>query len=414
MRFNYKVPGVYPQEILLKAEARLPTGVPGFIGFASPLGNDETLINRPVELYRKVEFDTKFQGLPEEQGARPESYLAEAVAGFFLNGGERCFVVCARWEAGWDTASKESALKEALAALETVDQLDLVAVPDAMTLYEKPGHHQSDLRLDANAIVAIQRGMLAHCEAHGGRLAILDALPILEPAGVKTQRDDIALGMAEPLNGALYYPWLKAGPARLVPPCGHVAGIVARSDARTGVFKAPANEEVLGVLDLGVLAEQSGQLVRRAIRIDNSVQDQLNPEGINCLRAFPGRGIRVWGARTISREPDWRYINVRRVFLTLYRWIELNMAWANFEPHTPALWVRINRALRAYLSELWKAGALSGQTAEQAFYVKCDSETNPPELRDTGQLVTEIGLALSAPAEFVVVRVIHHTAVEPS
>jgi uncharacterized protein len=414
MRFDYKVPGVYLEEILLKAEPRLPTGVPGFIGFARPQSKDEKLINSPVTLHRKVEFDTKFQSLPEEQGTRPESYLADAVAGFFLNGGERCFVVCARWKADWDASEKQSALTEALAALEPVDHLDLVAVPDAMTLYEKPGANQSDLRLDAEAVIRLQREMLRHCEAAGGRLAILDALPGHDPAEVKAYRQTLALGMAEPLNGALYYPWLNTGAGRLVPPCGHVAGIFARSDARTGVHKAPANEEVLGVLDLGVFAEESGQLKRRAILIDNSIQDQLNPEGINCLRAFPGRGIRVWGARTISREPDWRYINVRRVFLTLHRWIEINMGWANFEPHTPALWVRINRALRAYLIELWRAGALVGETAEQAFYVKCDSETNPPELRNTGQLVTEIGLALNAPAEFVVVRIIHHTAVEPS
>src|SRR5262245_59697673 len=180
----------------------------------------------------------------------------------------------------------------------------------------------------------------------------------------------------------------------LVPPCGHVAGIVARSDARVGFFKAPANEEVFGVLDLET-------------DIDNSIQDQLNPAGVNCLRAFRGRGIRVWGARTLSRDPNWRYINVRRLFLTLRRWLDLNMAWATFEPNEPGLWVRIQRKLTTYLANLLRDGALQGATPEQAFYVKCDRETNPPEGREVGQVVTEIGLAPLAPAEFIVLRIIH-------
>jgi phage tail sheath protein FI len=172
-----------------------------------------------------------------------------------------------------------------------------------------------------------------------------------------------------------------------------VAGIFARSDTRVGVFKAPANEEIFGVLDL----ETS---------IDNSIQDQLNPEGVNCLRVFPGRGIRVWGARTLSRDPNWRYVSVRRLFLTLRRWIDLNMAWATFEPNALPLWVRIQRELTTYLTTLLRAGALQGTTPAQAFYVKCDAETNPPDLREAGQVVIEIGLAPLAPAEFIVVRII--------
>jgi phage tail sheath protein FI len=192
----------------------------------------------------------------------------------------------------------------------------------------------------------------------------------------------------------------------LIPPSGHIAGIFSRSDSKVGVFKAPANEEVRGALDLSV---------RRGLRttIDNRIQDQLNPEGINCLRAFQGRGIRVWGARTLSRDPDWRYVNVRRLVLTLNRWIEMNMAWAAFEPNTPQLWVRIKRELNTYLTELWRAGALFGQAAEQAFFVQCDSETNPPQIREAGQAVTLIGLAPGRPAEFLIIRIVHHTGVEP-
>jgi phage tail sheath protein FI len=174
-----------------------------------------------------------------------------------------------------------------------------------------------------------------------------------------------------------------------------VAGIYSLTDRKTGVFKAPANEEIVGVLDVET-------------QIDNSIQDQLNPARVNCLRAFPGRGIRVWGARTIgSGESDpWLYVNVRRLFLTLRRWIDLNMGWATFEPNDGRLWVRIQRELTGYLTKWMIVGALRGSTPEQAFFVKCDAENNPPELRDVGQVVVDIGLAPLAPAEFIVVRIV--------
>jgi phage tail sheath protein FI len=189
-------------------------------------------------------------------------------------------------------------------------------------------------------------------------------------------------------------PWLQTAREQWVPPCGHVAGIFARTDARGGVFKAPANEEVRDALDLEVA-------------IDNSLQDLLNPEGVNCLRAFPGRGIRVWGARTLNRDPAWRYINVRRLFLTVGRWVDRNMSWVAFEPNDSGLWLRIQRELNPYLTGLWRAGALQGKTPAEGFYVKCDADTNPPGTREPGEVVTEIGLAASAPAEFVVVRIMH-------
>jgi phage tail sheath protein FI len=141
--------------------------------------------------------------------------------------------------------------------------------------------------------------------------------------------------------------------------------------------------------------------------IDQLAQEKLNPLGVNCIRAFAGRGIRVWGARTLSRDALWRYVNVRRQFLTINRWVELNMAWAAFEPNAARLWVRIARELGNYLETLWRAGALKGDTRDEAFYVKCDEETNPAETREVGQVVTEVGLALGAPAEFVVVRIFH-------
>ena len=148
-------------------------------------------------------------------------------------------------------------------------------------------------------------------------------------------------------------------------------GIYARTDAKVGVFKAPANEEVIGALDLGS-------------EMGNDTQGQLNTLGINCLRSFPSRDIRVWGARTLSDDARWRYVNVQRLFITVRRWIDLNMSWTVFESSTLQLWIRVERQLRSYLNNLWQMGALQGRTPEEAFYVKCDAETNPPDARLIG------------------------------
>jgi len=134
---------------------------------------------------------------------------------------------------------------------------------------------------------------------------------------------------------------------------------------------------------------------------------QLYAEGVNCLRAVPGRGIRVWGARTLSDDSDWQSVGARRVFLTMGRWLEQFLAQVAYEPNDIRLWVRIMRELTAYLDSLYQGGALKGRTPEEAFFVKCDAETNPPDVTDAGMVVTNVGVALAAPAEFIVVRIIH-------
>ncbi len=391
MQSNYQTPGVYKRESVVTSAAPLQTGVPGFVGLIRT-GEFAEQISGPKKLSRKNEFDALFKDQPERHLVAG-SYLTEAVNGFFLNGGTRCYVVCGAVDDNAETASKEKAFDAALQTLSPVNDLDLIAIPDAMTL-------------DVDSVKRVQSNLLRHCEINGNRLAILDALPDATVSVVIQQRNDIVAGLSEPVNGALYYPWLKISNGQLVPPSGHIAGVFSRSDSRVGVFKAPANEEVLGVLDLGVRNEPS-------LTVDNRIQDELNPQGVNCLRAFPGRGIRVWGARTLSRDLDWRYVNVRRLVLTINRWIEMNMAWASFESNTPQLWVRIKRELNGYLAELWQAGGLAGSKAEEAFFVKCDAETNPPEIREAGQAVTLIGLAPGRPAEFLIVRIVHHTGVEP-
>jgi phage tail sheath protein FI len=197
---------------------------------------------------------------------------------------------------------------------------------------------------------------------------------------------------------ALYYPWIKVanplgnGAGVFVPPSGHIAGIWARTDGERGVHKAPANEVVRGALE-------------PQFKVSKAEQDTLNPDGINCIRAFPGRGVRVWGARTLSSDASWRYVNVRRLFNFVEKSIERGTQWVVFEPNDEDLWRRIRRDVTAFLTRVWRDGALFGSVPEEAFYVKCDRELNPPEVRDAGQVVVEVGLAPVKPAEFVIFRI---------
>jgi hypothetical protein len=208
-------------------------------------------------------------------------------------------------------------------------------------------------------------------------------------------------------NAAYYYPWLQCVNAvnpsspELVntPPCGHIAGIYARVDASRGVFKAPANEVVRGALDV-------------VYRVTDAEQGSLNQNGVNVIRFFSGDGPRVWGARTLAgtAAPWWRYINVRRTFTMIERSIRRGTQWAVFEPNDQLLWSRIRVSVGMFLKRMWKSGALMGTAPEEAYFVKCDEETNPPEVIEAGQLVIVVGLAVVKPAEFVIFRIGHLTA----
>jgi Bacteriophage tail sheath protein len=271
--------------------------------------------------------------------------------------------------------------------LETIDEVTMVAVPDLMSAYQRG-------LLDAEAVRTVQLAMIAHCEQMGDRVAVLDAPPGLGAQQVRTWRMDEA--GYDSRYAALYYPWISvfdpaSGRNRLVPPSGHVAGVWARSDNERGVHKAPANEVVRGAVDL-------------ELSLSKGEQDLLNPVGVNCLRPFPGRGIRVWGARTLTSDPAWRYLNVRRLFNYLEESILVGTQWVVFEPNDDRLWSSIRRNIGAFLNEQWRGGALFGRTAEEAYYVKCDRENNPRESIDLGQVVCEIGVAPVKPAEFVVFR----------
>ncbi|WP_030664660.1 phage tail sheath subtilisin-like domain-containing protein [Streptomyces rimosus] len=281
----------------------------------------------------------------------------------------------------------DSADRTGFGGLEAVDEVSMVAVPDLMAAYQRGA-------IDLEAVKAVQLGLIAHCELMGDRVAVIDPPPGLNAQQIRVWRQETA--GYDSKYAALYYPWLKSfdpatGRARMVPPSGHVAGIWARNDSERGVHKAPANEVVRGAVDL-------------EIQITRGEQDLLNPVGVNCIRAFPGRGIRVWGARTLSSDPEWRYLNVRRYFNYLEESILIGTQWVVFEPNDHALWARIRRNISAFLVNEWRSGALFGRQPEEAYYVKCDEETNPPESVDLGRVVCEIGVAPVKPAEFVIFR----------
>jgi phage tail sheath protein FI len=271
--------------------------------------------------------------------------------------------------------------------LEALDDVSMVVCPDAVAAYEQG-------LLDDDGLKAVQLGIIAHCELLGDRMAILDTPPGLTAQQAAHWRTDVA--GYDSKFAALYWPWAKVhdpvtGSVKAVPPSGHVAGLWARTDAERGVHKAPANDVLRGVVDV-------------ELQTTRGEHDGLNPIGVNVIRSFPGRGIRVFGARTLSSDPAWRYVNVRRLFNYVEASLLNGTSWVVFEPNDRALWGRVTRTVSAFVSTVWRAGALFGDSPSEAFYVKCDDETNPSEVIEAGQLVVEIGIAPVKPAEFVVFR----------
>jgi hypothetical protein len=285
------------------------------------------------------------------------------------------------------TFEGDVAERKGFGGLEAIEEITMVSAPDLMSAYMAGA-------LDEKGLLAAQLALISHCENMGDRVAILDSPPGLKPQAMAKWRQHTA--GYDSKYAALYYPWVEVvdmeGKPFYLPPSGHVAGIYARVDSERGVHKAPANEVVRGALGL-------------EMQITRGEQDILNPMGVNCVRKFPGRGIRVWGARTISSDPAWRYVSVRRLFNYVEESIREGTQWVVFEPNDQYLWGRVTRDITAFLRTVWRSGALFGTTPEQAFYVKCDEELNPSEIRDQGQLIVEIGMCPVKPAEFVIFRI---------
>lgn len=244
----------------------------------------------------------------------------------------------------------------------------------------------------------VQLMLVAHCENTGSRFAVLDI-----PRDARKVEDIIAHRNIFDTNyAALYHPWLNVFDPLdkkniSIPPSGSILGIYARSDNARGVHKAPANEVVRGCVGLDC-------------QFNTGEQDILNPKGVNLIRAFAGQGIRVWGARTATSNSSWKYINVRRLFIFIEESIKANTNWAVFEPNDEVLWVRVQRTISVFLTNLWRGGSLAGTSPEEAFFVHIGRDTMSQDDIDNGRLICVIGVAPVKPAEFVIFRISQKTA----
>jgi phage tail sheath protein FI len=334
----------------------------------------------------KVNAASKLIRLEETGASLPEAQRAPATGTYTLSRISEPDAEIAPSDFEGDVAKRRG-----MGGLAAVDEVTMVCMPDLMTL----ANNGSDVH-----IRSLQAKMIAHCENAGDRLAILDAPADMIPQDILEWRQNTA--GYDSKFATLYYPWLEVmdpltNQPLMVPPSGHVAGVWSRTDSTRGVHKAPANEVISGITSLG-------------FQVTNAEQGELNRTGINCIRAFPGRGIRIWGARTLSSDPEWRYLNVRRLFNYISESIMEGTQWAVFEPNDQRLWTQLRIAASNFLTRTWRQGALFGATPEQAFFVKCDSETNPPDVIESGHVVVEIGIAPVKPAEFVVFRISQYNA----
>jgi phage tail sheath protein FI len=398
MATSYLSPGVYVEEVDRGSKPIEPVGTNtvGFLG-ESMMGP----VNQAVLCTNWSQFVKTYGDFTQS------THLAHAVYGFFNNGGSRCFIVNVGAPQSLDIAPAEAVpaapakegekkaepkkaepagpgrdalyigkdngpgARTGLKCFEEIDEISLVAAPGQVS-------------------AAVQDALLTHCEVRKDRFAILDSPETISGGVDKLPRP------RDSKYGAYYFPWIQVyDPERgnvYVPPSGHIAGVYARTDNERGVHKAPANEIVRGALAL-------------KYNVSKGEQDILNPKGINCIRTMQGGGIRIWGARTLSSDPSWRYINVRRLFIMVETSIERATQWVVFEPNDHRLWKRVTRTIASFLTLVWRQGALFGETPEKAFYAKCDEETNPPETIDVGQLIVEIGMCPVKPAEFVIFRI---------
>jgi hypothetical protein len=337
-----------------------------------------------------IESDERIQRMFQEWLSQPSVFnFVSGIQGFYDNGGGKCYVYLMGMRDLDGSVRGDGGSKVGLHAFDDCDDMSL--------------HVASGLQAHQ------QQEMLEHCEVRKDRFAILD--------GPTVSMGDMPIPASDKGYGAIYVPWVKVtrpswyvgvqdlgvtGPIKrklqraekhevYAPPSGHVAGVMARVDNARGVHKAPANEMVLGITGLSQT-------------INKIEQGQYNQRGINVIRHFKDRGTRIWGARTLATksDPSWKYINVRRLFIMIEQSILAGSQWAVFEPNDRFLWSKLDRDLRSFLMRVWRSGALFGKTAEEAFFVQCDDETNPRDSIDAGQVNVKIGISPVKPAEFVV------------
>ncbi len=433
MAVSYASPGVYVEEVErgIKPIEAVGTSLAAFIGITAeaslkainPATGEriaaESRLNKPTLVTSWTQFADIFGDFI------PGAYLPDTVYGHFANGGGACYVISLRAlketaqpspvvakkkfsKAGEGEVPSDLAevapstgpltaadfigdpgQRTGLGGLEALDEVRLLACPDIMTGYD--GSQEAKER-----IKIVQTALIAHCERMRYRFAVLDTPPGMNAQQAKEWRSFVNFDTS---YAALYYPWIEVADlsgsgstTKLVPPSGHIIGLYNRTDANRGVHKAPANDVLLGAINV-------------EFKVSKGEQDVLNPLGVNCIRSFPARGIRVWGARTLSSNGAWRYINIRRLFILVEASMDTGLAWVVFEPNDSTLWAKVRRDVTSFLRVVWRSGALFGNTPEEAFYVKCDEEINPLEIRDMGQLIIEVGLSPVKPAEFVIFRI---------
>lgn len=378
----YQTPGVFIEEQDTGAHPiqAVGTSTAGFVGSA-PIGDAGKGDAIPVDNW--TQFTKLFVG---EKGKSTD--LANAVQGFFANGGSRCYIA---------NIGPDDPVSVGLDALNLIDEIAIIAAPG---------------RTDQQSYGAL----LDAAENMKDRVAILDGPPTVDDTdqltragiadgggdggGSKTkQKPGLRPRMSPGGYGAFYFPWLRVADAldpKVVvsaPPSGHLAGLWAQTDSARGVHKAPANLPVRGAIGLTRI-------------VSAAEHGPLNDAGVNVIRFFSREGIRVWGARTVGDPAgNWKYLNVRRLFAMIEESIAISTRWVIFEPNDTPLWNDIKRDISNFLRVIHSQGALAGDRPEQAFFVKCDHETNPPEIIDLGQVVVVVGIAPVKPAEFLIIRI---------
>ena len=347
-RFTIKQPRVYTEEV--------KTGPQPIEGAATStaafLGETQTGPSGPTLITSWSQYQTVFGGFFGD-----DNHLPYAVEGFFLNGGKRCYIC----------NIQNGDYSGALARLEAIDEVALLYSPNAQ------------------ATAGLSDLLIGHCERLK-RFCIMDSKKG-EPSNVSKPKQSA--------YAALYYPWIYVEHTNrrvLVPPGGHIAGIYARVDAQAGVNHAPANQDVKGAVAL-------------ESAVNSTQQSKLSLDGVNCIRTFEGRGILVWGARTLSSDPEYKYVNVKRLLIYLERSIKRGTGWVVFEPNTEATWAKVKLQVENFLNQTWRGGMLVGAKPQEVYFVKCDRTTITQNDLATGRLNIQLGVAAVKPAEFLILRI---------
>ena len=367
---EFSAPGVYVEEIPFKAHSieGVPTSTAAFIGPTriTPPATDSAK-REPLRSF--LDFEQQYGNLDDLETGHDSrcNYIAHAARAFFDNGGQQLYI---------GQVAADAPAADYAAALQ--------ALPDSagISVIAAPGY-------SARAAAAeIQQALIEHVNQPGRfRFAVLDTPPAASIDQALAARANIDSSYA-----AMYYPWVTTANSVQLPPSGFVCGIYARTDTARGVWKAPANEAVTGAVGLQAA-------------IDTHGQERLSAQSINSIRSFPGRGILLWGARTMSQDPQWKYVNVRRYFTYVEHSICDGLQWVVLEPNGEPLWAAVRQSVTNFLFNHWRSGALMGSKAEEAFFVSCDRNTMTQTDIDNGRLILVIGMAPVRPAEFVILRI---------